>query len=676
MRSIIVSLTITALLLSVAVGTYVTTALRQKSVTHAAPANTAVTTYKNDLSRTGQNTHGIILNTSNVNQSQFGKRVEYQVDGQVYAQPLFLPNVTINGTIHNVAFVATEHDSLYAFDADSTSSTPITTFLWHRSFINPPVITTVSSTNVSCTDITPEYGITGTPVIDPSTNTIYVVANTRENGVNTYRLHAIDLTTGNDKPNSPVLIRATSGTTFNAAKQMNRPDLLLLNGVVYIGWGSHCDNYPYNGWIMGYNASTYQQQTVFNVTPNGTFGAVWQAGQGLAADSAGNIYVMTGNGPFDANTGGPDYGDSFVKLSTTGGLKAIDYFAPFNQSCLNSGDIDLGSGGPLLLPTSHEMVSAGKEGRIYVVSRDFLGGYTADPTLNCTTTEQNRTDIDKVLQELSTNTANGGLFGSPSYWNGPAGEFVYVVGVQDHAKAFQLTSGKLSTAPTSQSPEKFGYPGGDIAVSSNGVTTGTGIAWTIAPGGTLYAYDATNLGTELYNSGQNPSRDKLPGYAKFTVPTITNGEVFVGTSSTLDIFGLLSTSSTAPVISSLSPTSGLVGTSVTLTGSHFGTTQGTSTVSFGSTSASVTTWSDTSIVVTVPSSLAQGAVKVTVTVAGKISNSQTFTVTSASTAYNNTGISDDSNPQAADINGAHQSYSAQALLAANISPVVQLLSMV
>ncbi len=557
--SIIVSLNILGMLLSVDAGTYVTTVLRLRTVTQAAPSNTAVTTYKKDLLRTGQNTNEIILNTSNANQKQFGKRVEYEVDGQVYAQPLYLPNVNIGSTAHNVVFVATEHDSLYAFDADQSSSTSISTFLWKRSFIDPlRNITTVSSSDVNCQDINPEYGITSTPVIDPSTNTLYVVVNTLQSGVNTYQLHAIDLTTGNDQTGSPMLIQASvqgssGAVTFDPVKQLNRGGLLLLNGVVYIDWGSHCDKHPYHGWIMGYSTTNYKQLTVFNDTSNQDGGGIWQAGQGIAADSSGNIYVMTGDGAFDANTGGVDLSDTFIKLSTQGGLQVADYFAPFNQSCLEAEDNDLGSGGPVLLPTSHEMVGVGKEGRIYVVSRDNLGRYTPDPNLNCSTAEENRTDIDRIVQELPPYTANGGAWSSPSYWNGPSGEFVYIVGKRDHVKAFQLSNGLLSTSATSQSPESFGFPGGDVAISSNGSTAGTGIAWTIGPDAVLYAYDATNQGTELYNSSQNASRDGLPSYTKFSVPTIANGEVFVGTHSTLDIYGLLSTT-TGPVLSRLGQT--------------------------------------------------------------------------------------------------------------------------
>jgi IPT/TIG domain len=301
-------------------------------------------------------------------------------------------------------------------------------------------------------------------------------------------------------------------------------------------------------------------------------------------------------------------------------------------------------------------------------SREYaLGQYTPDPTLNCSTTEENRTDLDKVLQEYPPGTINGGMHNSPSYWNGSAGEFVYFVGDKDHAKAFKLSNGSLSSLPTSQSPESFNWPGGNMIISSNGSTVGTGVAWVIGSNGVFYAYDATNLATELYNSSQNSSRDGLPSYTKFSVPTVVNGEVFVGTHSTLDVYGLLPTS-TAPVINSVSPNSGLVSTNVTLTGLRFGSTQDGSVVQFGTTTASVTNWSDTSIMVTVPNTLTPGVYNVTVTVGGQTGNSQTFTVTSTANPYNNVGISDDSNPSAADFDGGGASYSAQALQAAGVTP--------
>jgi hypothetical protein len=519
------------------------------------PSNTAMLTFKNDVSRTGLNPNETILTTANVNANQFGKRISYSVDGQVYAQPLYVPNLNIGGSAHNVVFVATEHDSVYAFDADQTSFSRSSNFLWHTSFIKPPNVTTVSVTDVNCSDLTPEIGITGTPVIDPAANAIYVVATTKENGTIVYRLHALDITTGNEKPGSPALIQASVAGTgdgsvnghvpFTPKQERQRPALLLANGTVYIAWGSYCDNNPYHGWAMGYtyNGSAFQQVSVYNTSANGRQGAIWQAGGGLAADADtnGNIYAMTGNGNFDLNhSGGVDAGDTFLKWNAQ--LKVTDYFTPFNQSCLDTGDVDLGSSGPLLLPsqsgsTPNELIGVGKEGRIYVVNRDNMGKFTVDPSLNCQTSEQNRTDIDKVAQELPPHTVNTGVWGTTAYWNGPSGQYFYSAGVTGHLKAFAVTNGMLSTSSKSQSPESFGFPSTDPVVSSNGTIAGTAIVWAIDPNAVLRAYDASNLSTELYNSAQNAGRDGLDSYVKFTSPTVANGEVFVGTKTSLTIFG-------------------------------------------------------------------------------------------------------------------------------------------
>jgi hypothetical protein len=507
----------------------------------------AITTYKGNSLRTGQYPNETILTTSNVTVAQFGKRVTYPVDGYVYAQPLFMPNVTIAGGIHNVVFVATEHNSIYAFDADQMSAIPP---LWHTSFIDPAHgITTVSPSDILCNDIVPEVGITGTPVIDGSANTLYVVAKTKENGQVVQRLHALDITTGSDRPGSPVLIQASvpgkgAGSSngvvkFNPLRQGQRSALLLLNGVVYIAWASHCDNDPYHGWIIGYHTTTLQQvpAAVYNTSPNGTRAGIWQSGGGLAAESSGFIYFAAGNGTFDLNAGGHDAGDSIVKLSTQNhALFQVDYFTPFNQACLDAADADLGSGGVLLLPTTTELICIGKEGRVYVVNRNKMGQYTAiaNPCRN-----QNLTNVDKVLQELPPETVVGGLFSTPAYWSTSTGEFVYTVGMRDHVKAFKLTNGLLSTPPHSQSSESFTYPGGNPVVSSNGPAAGTGILWTIDPKAILRAYDATNLAKELYNSGLNSSRDGLESYVKFSVPTVANGKVFVGTQNSLVIYGFL-----------------------------------------------------------------------------------------------------------------------------------------
>ncbi len=539
----------------------------------AAPANTAVTTYHNDNLRTGANTHETILTTGNVTSSQFGKRVTYAVDGQVYAQPLYLPDVSIRGTSHNVVYVATENDSVYAFDADQTTAVAP---LWKTSFTGPNVTAVPAGdvfTRYANHDIDPLVGITSTPVIDPTSNILYVVAMTKENGQYFQRIHAIDVTTGAEKAGSPLAIQASvSGTGadssggqvhFNAKTEDQRPALLLVNGNVYISWASFGDTDPYHGWLIGYHytGSALQQvgSAVYNDTPNGSEGGIWMSGDGPAADSSGNVYVVTGNGTYDLNTGGRDASDSFLKMSTQNGLSVSDYFTPFNQSCLAAGDSDLGSGGALLLPdqtnTSHPhlVIGAGKEGRIYVVDRDNMGHYTNDPNLNCGSSEVNQTTSDKVLQELPPRTI-GPNFSSAGYWASTGHARIYMGGVDDTLKAFQVNNDTISSSPTSQTPESFRFPGVSPSISGNGNTNG--IVWVVSPPSTcggngcnpsgfgiLHAYDATNLGSELYNSGQNASRDQLDSYTKFSVPTIANGEVFVGTQTSLSIYGLLGTAS-------------------------------------------------------------------------------------------------------------------------------------
>lgn len=538
-RQLLPSVSAVLMLLVILAGTtYVLSGYTFASTAHAAqaaPSNTAVLTYKNDTFRTGQYSNETILNTGNVNSSHFGKHVSYSVDGQEYAQPLFAPNLNINGGTHNVVFASTEHDSVYAFDADQRNNVAP---LWHTSFINPGGgINTVSSVNdVFCTVLSPEYGITGTPVIDINTQTLYVVAATNEHGTIFTRLHALDITTGKERPGSGLAIAASvpgagDGSvggilSFNAKQQLQRPGLLLLNGTVYIAFGSYCDRNPYHGWIIGYNSSTLQQTTVYNTSPNGVMGGIWMSGDALAADTGGNIYFQSGNGTFDVNTGGSDFGDAVIKLSTQGGLKQVDYFAPFNQGCLDSIDFDLGSAGSILIPSHNEVIATGKEGRIYVLNANKLGKYTVirNPCGN-----QNLTNVDKVLQEFPPNFI-GGMWSTPSYWNGSTGEYVFTGGVNDHVKAFKLTNGLLSNPQSSQSPESFSFNGCNVVISSNGTTANTGIVWIDDSSGTLRAYDATNLGKELFNS-------KLPSFVKFTAPVVANGEVFVGTAGSLEIYG-------------------------------------------------------------------------------------------------------------------------------------------
>jgi hypothetical protein len=522
------SATITAT--SVSVDTTTTSA----SVT----GNLAVLTYRNDNARTGQNLNESTLTPANVNSTQFGKLFSYPVDGAMYAQPLYVESVDIPGQgVHNIVYVATEHDSVYAFDADGKTSAP----LWHMSFINPAAgINSVSAASVS-DDAFPggEIGITSTPVIDPAGGTIYVVSYTSELGVYVYRLHALDLASGVEKFGGPVIIEASvpgTGEESNSQGQvplvpmthLQRPGLLLLNGVVYIGFGSHADNPPWHGWLLAYNATTLQQVATFNTTPNGSAGAIWESGSAPAADANGNIYVATSNGTFDASAGGLDYGDSVLKLNP-GTLTILDWFSPFNTDYLAANDVDLGSGGTMLLPDQpgphpHLLVVAGKEGRIYLNNRDNLGHFSSVS--------------DQVVQELESAILPNNL-STPAYWQGR----VYYASQNDNLKMFRM-NGLLSISAVAVSPETLGYAGASPSISANG--SNNGIVWLIdtsalasSGGAVLRAYDATNVSVEFYNSTQAGTRDALGPPVKFTVPTVINGKVYAGTASELDVFGLL-----------------------------------------------------------------------------------------------------------------------------------------
>ncbi|MGZ6390505.1 MAG: hypothetical protein ACXWQZ_14745, partial [Ktedonobacterales bacterium] len=376
-----------------------------------------------------------------------------------------------------------------------------------------------------------------------------------------HRLHVLDITSGKEKI-APVIITATvSGTgdgsingqiTFDPATENQRSNLLLANGIVYVAFAGYADTRPYHGWIFGYDAITLMKKLVYNASANGYGAGIWATGAALSADPASNaLYVPTGNGNFDLNSAGSSAGDTVLKFNTQKGLTRVDYFTPFNQECLNAADKDFGSAGVLLLPPQagdhrYEMVTGGKEGRIYVLDRQHLGGYTSvsDPC-----NQQMSTAIDSVVQELSPHImADRGIFSTPAYWN----RFVYEGGNGHPMYAFKLTNGLMSSAPTSQTAERILYPGGNPVVSSNGVTAGTGIVWIISPpvdcgssdhcnpssGGTLRAYDALNLSNELYSSSQDTARDGLSSFVKFSVPTVANGSVFVGTANSLDIFGL------------------------------------------------------------------------------------------------------------------------------------------
>jgi hypothetical protein len=503
-----------------------------------APAGQAqsVVTWHNDNSRTGQNLDETVLTLSNVNSTQFGKKFTLSVDGRIYAQPLYVPNVSIPGQgTHNVVYVATENDSVYAFDAGGAPTSP----LWHRGFTNPAKgITAVPCADTpECFVVGPVVGITGTPVIDSTSKTLYVVTFIKENGSYFQRLHALDITSGAERFGGPVVIQASvrgsgagsvGGTiAFDPLTQNQRPGLLLANGVVYIAWASFGDLGIYHGWVLGYDAATLEREAVFNDTPNGSQGGIWQSGGGLSAAPGGRaVFLQTGNGTFDANqTGGVDYGDSFLRLSTTGGLSVADYFTPDNQLTLDDMDIDVGSGAGLIPPTQsgpfpHEVIGAGKQGIIYVVSRDNMGKFNS--------THNN------VIQTV-TGSVNG-YFGSPAYFNNA----VYYSGWADFLDRYTLASGLLSTLPVSESPTPFNF-GSTPSISANGSTNS--IVWAVerSPSDTssvLHAYDASDVSKELYNSNQNAARDSLGG-TKFSVPTIANGKVYLGTFSGLVVYGFL-----------------------------------------------------------------------------------------------------------------------------------------
>ena len=508
----------------------------------------SVLTHHNDVARTGQNLNEIILNTSNVNAATFGKLFSQKVDGSIVGQPLYVPGVQFpNGTVHNVVYIATQHDSVFAFDADNplgTNASPLWT-------VNYPKSIPDDAANYGCgTPSYTEIGIMGTPVIDPTTSTLYVVSKTLVSGDYFFNLHALDITSGAEKFGGPMAISATVQTNagpivFTPAIQLQRPALLLLNGAVYIGFGSNgCDAYDYHGWLLAYSASTLQQLGVYITTPQGLKGSLWGSGGGPAADDEGFIYVSTANGTFDFSAGGTDFGDSFLKLSTVqNGFIEQDYFTPYNQAMLDDDDLDLGSGGLMIVPDQsgtypHEVVGGGKQGTLYLVNRDTMGEYNEAE--------------DMVVQEFPEITPS--IKTVPAYWNGN----VYLAGQKDYIKMFSLNDGAMSIAPVQETSVLFNDRGPSISISANG--SSNGILWAMLHGTpVLYAFDATNISNELYDSTQAPKlRDRILSTSRFVVPTVVNGKVFVGGLNQLYVFGILP----SLIISSGNNQSGAAGTTL------------------------------------------------------------------------------------------------------------------
>jgi len=507
----------------------------------------AVSTYHNDNARTGANLNETILNTSNVNVGGFGKLFSRTVDGQVFAQPLYVPSVAIpsQGT-HNVIYVVTQHNSVYAFDADvPAASAPV----WQVN-LGSSVPVTVWGPQLGSTS---EFGILSTPVIDLKSSTLYVVADHYENNAAVYRLHALDLSSGSEKFNGPVVIQGSVPGTgigsvngvmrFDPFMHWQRPGLLLLNGNVYIGFASHGDTEPFHGWLFAYRASTLEQVAIRCLAPNGDAAGIWQGGVGLAGDGSGNIYLETGNGTMDADTGAvdfwnKDFGNSVVKLSSAAGMPIIDYFSPSNQDLLNNGDIDFGSSGPLLIPGTSLGVAGGKDGKLFVFDTNSLGFFH---------------NTDQVVQAWQATyslrtTGAGGIYGGLAYYNSK----LYLWGRRDTLKVFSLNGSTFNTTPSSQT--NFTVPDGEtnepaMSVSANGTAAGTGILWAAysANGGSaaysypaiLRAFDASDVTKELWNSSQNNLRDYPGQWAKWNPPTVANGKVYLASfDNVIDAYGV------------------------------------------------------------------------------------------------------------------------------------------
>ncbi|HKW18724.1 MAG TPA: hypothetical protein VJO35_14550 [Terriglobales bacterium] len=507
---------------------------------HVLASGKDVATYHNDNSRTGLNPSETTLTTANVNSANFGKVGFYSTDGQVNAQPLYLSQVNVpNQGSKNVIYVVTEHDSVYAFDAGTGS------VLWKVSALGAGEI---PSDDFGCGQVTPEIGITATPVIDRTrgpNGAIYVVAMSKDSSSQYHqRIHALDLTTGGELFGGPKNITASyPGTGDNSSngnvifdpKQYNeRAGLLLVNGTIYTTWGSHCDFRPYTAWVMGFDANTLAQTQVLDLVPNGNEGAMWMSGGAPAADSSGNIFLLDGNGTFDTTldpSGFPSQGDCgncFVKLATSGTLKLADYFTMFNTVQESDADEDLGSGGAIVLPdltdtggqVHHLAAGAGKDAHIYVVDRDAMGKFNAN--------------ANNIYQDI-TGALSSGVFSMPAYFNNT----VYFGAVGDSIKAFPISNAKLATTAATRTSNTFGYPGATPSISSNG--TGSAILWAVenSSPAMLHAYDAGNLSHELYNSNQSATRDNFGPGNKFITPTIVNGRVYVGTGTGVAVFGLL-----------------------------------------------------------------------------------------------------------------------------------------
>lgn len=521
----------------------------------------AVLTARGDLTRLGWDQSEPALSPAAVSSGHFGKRAALPVDGKIYAQTLYAPGITVAGAAHDVVIAATEHDTVYAFDAHAGTASGSSAPLWRTSLIMPGARTFNAASdriakNRLCNSIVPEVGISSTPVIDWDTKTLYVMALDVEHGTLTYRLHALNLLTGKDKQPSTIISASVSGTgldaangavTFKASDQQQRLALTEVNGVIYAGFASWCGLNPYHGWLLGYDAGTLQRKIVYNTSPDEYAGGFWESTAGITADGHGHLLVVTGNGPFDLSTGGADAGDTVLELTPSGGtLRPIDYFTPFDQRCLDQADQDLGSGSPLTVPGHHELIQSTKTGVVYVLDQASLGGYhtIANVSNICTPTLRARTNVDQIKQELPEDTVPGGMWGTWAYAASGTNEYVYAAGAQGPLTQWKLDrDGKLIPTAVARGPIAFSYPGALPVTTSNGSAPGTGIVWTVdqTHGATLRAFAADDVSRELWDSAKDKSRDGLePGeFDHFTDPTTADGLVIVGDQSHLEIYGPL-----------------------------------------------------------------------------------------------------------------------------------------
>jgi hypothetical protein len=514
------------------------------------PQSVSVLTQHNDNTRAGWNNQETALTTSNVNVQQFGKVFTLLVDGEVYAQPLVVGHLAIGGGDHNVVYVATVNNTVYAFDGDNGR------LYWQKSFTRsgwrPPKNTDMTGAcGGTYTNFSGNMGIVGTPAIDPASETMYFVARSTTGSQFAQYLHAVNLVTGNEVAGGPKLITAAvsgsgdgsvNGTiTFDAQRQNQRQGLTLLSGVVYMSFSSHCDWGPYHGWILGYDAATLQQQVVYNATPNGYAGGMWESGAGMAADAQGNLYVVTGNGTVGDSgdaTNLRNRGTSALKLTRSGStLQVTSYFTPQNYQFLNDYDLDYGTGGAFLIPNSVYYMTGGKDGNLYLLNKDAMGGFQAS---------------SNQVQQVVTLSGNANMHCQPAYYKGSAKEFVYVWSENDPLRAIPFDRSSNLLDPPSQlsgGPGPTGQSGAVLSVSSDSSKDGTGILWAsyassgdaesfVTPG-ILRAFDANDVTRELWNNKQNAARDGAGTYAKFSPPTIANGHVYLPTfSNKVVVYGL------------------------------------------------------------------------------------------------------------------------------------------